>query len=131
MAEIGFGQAPVKLSKVDRGLVRVFVPGATDRIEYADSGQKGDGFAGGCEQLFDSFLVVSRLAQDPVVQDSELIRTDHERLPGIGGDGLGFLAGKMGRQRGRCAAFVVGLVDVGRNGLVAVEEAIQQTAPVR
>ena len=110
MPQVSFHQAPVELPKTHGGHVGVFIAGAADRVENANSGQERDGFARCREQLFDRFLMVARFSEYLVVANGQLVGADDKCLPRIDGNGLGFFAREVGRQLRRLESLIVGFV---------------------
>ena len=69
-------------------------------------------------------------AEDPALEYGELVGANNQRIPGVLGYDLGFLARKMAHQWLRFKIQGISFIDIGRHGLVFVEESIEQAAPI-
>lgn len=131
MSQVGFRQAPIELAKSYRGFVDMLVSRPANRIENADGRAKRYGLRGGGHQLFDRFLVIAGLTKHLAIEHGQLVGADNQGVARRSRYGLGFLSRQLARQFLRAQLVRIALIDIGRNGLVVIEEAIEQTPAIR
>jgi hypothetical protein len=130
MPQVGFDEPPVKLAKAHRGFVDMLVSGPANWIENADCRAKRNGLPGGGHQLFDRFLVIAGFAKHLAIKHGQLVGADDQGIARRSRYGLGFLPRQPARQFLWTQPVRIAFIDIGRNGLVVIEEEIKQISAV-